>query len=325
MPLYNPPSTSGSGLTGFRNRLINGDMRIDQRRSGAAQTFTAAAALAYSVDQWYGYCTGANVTGQQVAGASNDQYRYQFTGAASVTAIGFGQRIEALNTYDLNNQTVTLSVGLSNSLLTSVGWEVFRATTTADTFGSLASPTVTSIASGTFTVNSTFSTYSAQISLPSAAITGLEIRFTVGAQTSGTWVIGNAQLELGSSATTFERRPYNFELAECSRYCPAFVASAANHVMPQTNSAASTTAISGPVTFSVPTRVAVTGIVVSTVANIRLSRPSTGLLTPSAVSFQSASLYGAGVQWTVTGAVTDQIYYLSTGGAVTIYFTGAEL
>ena len=54
---------------GFKNRIINGAMMIDQRNAGASQTFTAAAALAYSVDRWYGYCTGANVTGQQVAGS----------------------------------------------------------------------------------------------------------------------------------------------------------------------------------------------------------------------------------------------------------------
>ena len=55
-----------SNSMGMRNRIINGNMAIDQRNSGASQTFTAAAALAYSVDRWYGYCTGANVTGQRV-------------------------------------------------------------------------------------------------------------------------------------------------------------------------------------------------------------------------------------------------------------------
>ena len=46
------------------NRIINGAMNIDQRNAGASQTITAAAALAYTVDRWYAYCTGANVTGQ---------------------------------------------------------------------------------------------------------------------------------------------------------------------------------------------------------------------------------------------------------------------
>jgi hypothetical protein len=206
-----------SGLTGFRNRIINGDMRIDQRNAGASQTFTAAAALAYSVDRFYGYCTGANVTGQRVAGTTPNEFAYRFTGAASVTAIGFGTRLEATNTLDLAGSTATLSVQLANSLLTSVTWTAFYAST-ADAFGTLASPTRTQIATGTFTVTSTLTTYSAQISVPSAATTGIEIVFTVGAQTSGTWTIDNVQLEAGSTATNFERRPIGTELALCQRY-----------------------------------------------------------------------------------------------------------
>jgi hypothetical protein len=202
---------------GFRNRIINGDMRIDQRNAGASQTFTAAAALAYSVDRFYGYCTGANVTGQRVAGTAPNQFAYQFTGASSVTAIGFGTRLEATNTIDLAGSTATLSVQLANSLLTTVTWTAFYANT-ADTFGTRASPTRTQIATGTFTVTSSLATYSAQISVPSAATTGIEIVFTVGAQTSGTWTIDNVQLEAGSAATEFERRPIGTELALCQRY-----------------------------------------------------------------------------------------------------------
>ena len=206
-----------SGLTGFRNRIINGDMRIDQRNAGASQTFTAAAALAYSVDRFYGFCTGANATGARVAGTAPNEFAYQFTGAASVTAIGFGTRLEATNTTDLAGSTATLSVQLANSLLTTVTWTAYYATT-ADAFGTLASPTRTQIATGTFTVTSSLATYSAQISVPSAATTGIEIVFTVGAQTSGTWTIDNVQLEAGSTATDFERRPIGTELALCQRY-----------------------------------------------------------------------------------------------------------
>ena len=208
---------NGGPISGTRNRIINGDMDTDQRNAGAAQTFTAAAALAYSVDRWYGYCTGANVTGQRVAGATAGQFRYRFTGAASVTAIGFGQRIEQLNSADLAGTTATLSVDLANSLLTTVTWTAFYATT-ADTFGTLASPTRTQIATGTFTVNSTVTRYSTNISISAAATTGIEIVFTVGAQTSGTWTIGNVQLEPGTVATPFERRSYGQELALCQRY-----------------------------------------------------------------------------------------------------------
>ena len=210
-------SLNGGPLAGMRNRIINGAMAIDQRNVGASQTFTSAAALAYSVDRWYGYCTGANVTGQQIAGATAGQFRYRFTGSASVTAIGFGQRIEQLNSADFASTTATLSVDLANSVLTTVTWTAFYATT-ADTFGTLASPTRTQIATGTFTVNSTVTRYSTNISIPAAATTGIEIVFTVGAQASGTWTIGDVQLEPGTVATPFERRSYGQELVLCQRY-----------------------------------------------------------------------------------------------------------
>jgi len=211
-------SVSSVNTFGFKNRLINGGLSVDQRNAGAAQTITAAAALAYTVDRWYAYCTGANVTGQQIAGTYlSSQYLYQFTGAASVTTIGFGQRIEQLNCYDLANTTATLSCYISNSLLTTVTWTAYYANT-ADTFGSLASPTVTQIATGTFTVTSSRTQYSAQIAIPSAATTGIQIVFTVGAQTSGTWIIDTIQLEKGTQATSFDYRSIITELQFCQRY-----------------------------------------------------------------------------------------------------------
>ena len=214
---------STSSTFGFKNRIINGNMVIDQRNAGASQTFTAAAALAYAVDRWYGYCTGANVTGQQVAGATTPtvtQNRYRFTGAASVTAVGFGQRIEQKNSYDLAGSTCTLSADLAiSATLTTVTWTAYYATTTADTFGTLASPTVTSIATGTFTVTSTVTNFSANISVPAAATTGLQILFTVGALTAGlTWTIGNVQLEKSSVATSFDTRSYGTVMVLCQRY-----------------------------------------------------------------------------------------------------------
>lgn len=215
-----PDSTSlasRNDLFAYRNVLINGGMAVDQRNSGAAQTITAAAALAYTVDRWYGYCTGANVTGQRVAGTAPNIYNYRYTGAASVTKIGHAQRIEAINCQHLAGTTATLAVDLANSLLTTVTWTAWYATTT-DTFGTLASPTRTQIATGTFTVTSSLVRYTTQITVPSAATTGIEIEFSVAAQTSGTWTIGRAQLEQGSVATPFEVRPYGMELALCQRY-----------------------------------------------------------------------------------------------------------
>lgn len=318
-------SMNAGALAGLRNVIINGDMRIDARNNGAAQTITAAAALAYTVDRFYAYCTGANVTGQRVAGTLTSQYRYQFTGAASVTAIGFGQRISTANSYFLNNGNATFSVELANSLLTSVTWTVYRATTTADTFGTLASPTVTQIDTGTFTISSTITKYTATIALPSAAITGLQVVLTVGAQTSGTWTIGNFQLEQGSLATPFERRPLELEGEFCQFYLPSVRTAAANDRLPMVGSAATSGAISGVFTFAASTRVPVTGVVVSASGDFKLSRPSTGSLTASGISFGAGGMNAANIQWTVTGATVDQVYYLDAVNAGVIYFTGAEL
>jgi hypothetical protein len=210
-------TVSTANSLGMRNRIINGAMKVDQRNAGAAQTITAAAALAYTVDRFYAYCTGANVTGQRVAGTGSTQYRYQLTGAASVTKIAFAQRIEQANCYDLASTTSTLAVDLSNSLLTTVTWVASYANS-PDTFGTLASPTITQIATGTFTVTSTIARYGVNISVPAAATTGIQIEFSVAAQTSGTFVIGNVQLEQGSVATPFEQRLVGFEMQLCQRY-----------------------------------------------------------------------------------------------------------
>lgn len=214
----NAVSLNGTQFAGFRNKIINGAMAIDQRNNGAAQTFTAGAALAYCIDRFYGYCTGANVTGQQVAGTAPNQFNYRFTGAASVTKIGFAQRIEAANSQDLAGTTATLSVDLANSLLTTVTWTAWRANTN-DAFGTLASPTRTQIGTGTFTVTGTLTRYSAQISIPAAATTGIEVELSVGAQTSGTWTIGRLKLEPGAFATAYDYTPIGVELDLCQRYC----------------------------------------------------------------------------------------------------------
>jgi hypothetical protein len=217
----NIAGTAVMGSSFLRNRIINGNMYIAQRATSATVTAGTAVPTASTgypcVDRFFVYSTGANVTAAQVAGSGANKNLLQITGAASVTAIGIGQRIEQLNSYDLAGQTCTLSVSIANSLLTTVTWTASYATT-ADTFGTIGTPTKTQIATGTFTVSSTLTRYTANISVPSAATTGIEILFTVGAQTSGTWQIGNVQFEAGSIATPFERPIYPTQLSQCYRY-----------------------------------------------------------------------------------------------------------
>jgi hypothetical protein len=303
-------------------------MMVDQRNAAASQTFTAAAALAYSVDRWYGYCTGANVTGQQIAGSGAVQNRYRFTGAASVTAVGFGQRIEQKNSYDLAGSTCTLSADLAiSATLTTVTWTAYYATTTADTFGSLASPTVTSIATGTFTVSATVTNFTTNISIPAAATTGIQILFTVGALTAGlTWTIGNVQLEKGSTATSFDYRPYGTEFMLCQRYYYRQTALGNNSpfFVGQTFSAAQQNYFTQ---FPVQMR-ASPSLGTSAAANFNvLTYAAGGTVTNLTASpiLANATTYGAFVYTTQSLAAAGGALLAAANSSAYIEWTGAEL
>lgn len=309
-----------SNNTTFRNRIINGAMQIAQRATSATITAGSTIAAGYStVDRFYVYCTGANVTAAQVAGSGAIKNNLQITGAASVTAMGIGQRIEQLNSYDMAGSTATLSVNISNSLLTTVTWTAYYANT-ADTFGTLASPTRTQIATGTFTVTSTLTNYSAQISIPSAATTGIEIVFTVGAQTSGTWVIGNVQLELGSTASPFEYRSYGVELALCQRYCYAIGGATGNSLATASIYGATNSYIVIP--LPVFPRTSPTGITVTGTYTIFAAGSSFAI---SVFGIGSGGTTACEIIATISGATAGQSGFLRVNTAGQIIFTGMEL
>jgi len=284
---------------GFRNRIINGQMQIAQRATSATITAGSTIAAGYStVDRFYVYCTGANVTAAQVAGSGATKNRLQITGAASVTAVGIGQRIESLNSYDMAGSTATLSVNISNSLLTTVTWTAYYANT-ADTFGTLASPTRTQIATGTFTVTSTLTNYSTQISIPAAATTGIEVVFTVGAQTSGTWVIGNIQLEKSPTATSFDYRPYGTELDLCQRYFYKTNPSNTSQVGGLNGTFRTTTTVAGVAIFPVTMRVAPTTTRGGTSDTFYVSGLSaTASYSALAPTFSTEMMWA---EWTISG------------------------
>jgi len=195
----------------FKNRIINGAMVIDQRNAGAAQTVTTSGA--YTIDRWFVQPTGASVTTQRVAGSGAFQNALRITGAASVTQCFVQQKIESLNSYDLAGQTITVTIRASSSTLTSLTCYVERATAGADNWASFATDKTQVIA-----INSTPTEYSFQATLSASATNGIRFIFGTGAFTSGTLDITGVQLEKGSTATSFDYRPYGTELALCQRY-----------------------------------------------------------------------------------------------------------
>jgi len=303
-------SVAGSNLgagnaTLMKNRLINGDMYIAQRATSA--TITAAAALNYAtVDRFYGYCTGANVTMAQVAGSGNNRNLLQFTGAASVTAIGCGQRIEAVNSYDMAGSTATLSAYIANSLLTSVTWTAYYANTT-DTFGTLASPTRTQIATGTFSITSTLTQYNAQIAIPAAATTGIEIVFTVGAQISGTWQLGLVQLELGSVATGYEYNTYQIQLANCQRYFEKVGGTASGDLYFGTGAVSAGYDNYTTVSFNTTKRVTPTIAKVGTWNVNNCSQPSVSTSNPNCMIISTSSTTASGQVYTYTSGTSTYL------------------
>ena len=312
----------------FRNVLVNPRMEVAQIATSG--TLTAGAALNYIIDQWYAYCTGANVAWAQVAGTNQTHYRMQFTGAASVSAIGYAQRVEAKRSYYLNGTPTVVGVDMSNSLLTTVTWTAYYANT-ADTFGTLASPTRTQISTGTITVSSSLTRYYIPIPVPSAAVTGIEIVFSVGAQTSGTWVIGDAQWEQVASGvtvgTSIETKPYDQVLRECQRYLPYLASTGTSSIICSAYAGAATGA-EGVVSLPVQTRVPITGLAgASYTTPTQLAFGNSVSFTASAVALAAnPTVNQFAIILTISGATSNQggIFYFNNANG-NIYGIGAQI
>jgi len=221
-----------SGLTGFRNRIINGDMRIDQRSAGASYAITSS--LYGSCDRW-GSLAGANGvwSQQRVTTGSTDfpfATRVQRTAGSTSTAFGYiGQVIETANCQDLAGQTVTLSfyatAGANFSATSSlINLTLDIGTGSDQGWASLNAGTwtgYTAILNTTQAITTTRTRYSFTTTI-SSGINEIAIRFAAaGTGTAGAndWFqITGVQLEAGSTATDFERRPIGTELALCQRY-----------------------------------------------------------------------------------------------------------
>jgi hypothetical protein len=200
------------GGFGFRNRIINGDMRIDQRNAGASLTVSSNN-LVYSLDRWVFQPLSTSMSVQRI-GSGSGPFSIQINGNAGSTGFNLIQKIESYNVSDLASQTVTLTFTVSSTVLTTAT-AYYQTPTAQDNFGSLNS--IVSI--GAYPITTTPTRQSLTFTLPASAVNGLQL-FVIngGALTSGSVNIKDVQLEAGSVATTFERRDYGRELMMCQRY-----------------------------------------------------------------------------------------------------------
>ena len=238
---------------GFRNRIINGDMRIDQRNAGASVTITNTAATTYTLDRWYGYGSAASkLSVQQTAAAVTPPAGFRsYLGATSLSAYSLltadnfavAQPIEGYNVADLawgtaSAAAVTLSFWVRSSLTGTFGgavrngarsypytytisaanpWEQKTITIPGDTSGTWNSTNglgvVVQFGLG---VGATYSgTAGAWASANYVSATGAT---SVVGTSGATFYITGVQLEAGSVASPFERRDYGRELMMCQRY-----------------------------------------------------------------------------------------------------------
>jgi hypothetical protein len=237
----------------FRNRIINGDMRIDQRNAGAA--VNPAVDQGYIVDRWLTTSSAASkFSAQQNAGAATPPVGFvNYLGATSLSAYSVGaaegftlsQRVEGLNIADLawgtaNAATVTLSFWVRSSLTGTFGgsltnsafnrsypftftinsantWEKETITITGDTSGTWVSTNGIGIRIH-FSLGSGSSLSGTAGAWAASGTTSATGATSVVGTNGATFYITGVQLEKGSTATSFDYRPYGTELALCQRY-----------------------------------------------------------------------------------------------------------
>ena len=206
----------------FRNKIINGDMRIDQRYGGASTTFTTSA-WAYCLDRWRCYTISGVAGSANISQVTTDDLgetfnylRFNQTVATTVGSPYISQPIENIRIF--NGNTVTLSFKARTasgtaSVTSGFGKHYGSGGSTVEYSAQKSHPLTTSWQ--TFTQTETLTTNAGKTI---GAGSHLEVYFAFPALTTFDIHITDIQLEEGSVATPFERRPLGLELALCQRY-----------------------------------------------------------------------------------------------------------
>ena len=245
-------SLNGGALSGARNRIINGDMRIDQRNAGAA---TANTISGYTLDRWYVLqTTTGKLIAQQNAGSVTPPSGFtNYLGITSQSAYSIissdvfeiFQAIEGYNFADLgfgsaSAKAVTISFWVRSSLTGTFGGALknsggsrsypFSYTISSANTWEQKTITISGDTSGTWLTTNGIGAYvlfglgvGSTESGTAGSWSGSNYSSATGATsvvgTNGaTFYITGVQLEPGSVATPFERRSYGQELALCQRY-----------------------------------------------------------------------------------------------------------
>jgi len=234
---------------GFKNRIINGAMVIDQRNAGAAVTLSSDL---YVIDRFACRAmTSLTSTAQQSSTAPTgfSKSLLYTVGTGATAAVGdrntIAQAIEGFNIADLGwgaagAATVTLSFWVRSSVTGTFGGALANGTlarsypftytiSVANTF-EYKTITVAGDTSGTWATTNSAGIYvwfdmgcGATYLGTAGAWAGADYRGATGdtklvATTGATLYITGVQLEKGSTVTSFDYRPYGTELALCQRY-----------------------------------------------------------------------------------------------------------
>jgi hypothetical protein len=350
---------SSAGLYGFKNRIINGDMRIDQRNAGASVTLSTT--TQYPVDRFPAYkgTSGATVTAQRSttapAGFTNSVIFTASTGATP--AVGdinaTWQFIEGFNFADMawgtaNAQTITLSfwvrssvtgtysVSFANSAVnrfyvatyavnSANTWEQKTITISGDTSGTWATDNSAAV-QVTFDLGYGTNFNGSAGSWGSSAIrrTSGSVQFV--ATTGATFYITGVQLEKGSTATSFDYLDYGRSLMQCQRYY--FKIQATGDVYPfGTGYNSGTTTALGYTPFPVPLRANPTAFEQSgTASHYKVRHGTTETVCSAIPSAVTSSQYSGNTTFTVASGLTaGQGSMLWSGSASAYLAWSAEL
>jgi hypothetical protein len=318
-------SMNGGQLAGMRNRIINGDFRIDQRYAGAnltasgyfgdrwAFTSTQAGGLAFA-QKYAGTSIGGVVIGYY--GGGDIATAFVAPGAGDVVIIA--QRIEGQNIVDLlwgaaGAKTVTLSGMIA---LTANTGNVAIAVRN----GAATSSYVTTV---NVPAANTWTPFAVTVSGPTSGTwahdntAGIEITFSLGAgatytaPSTNSWLSGNfvhvagavnmlsqagaqlllanVQLELGSTATPFEQRLIGTELALCQRYYRRHTAAAAN-IIYFSGYGVAATSVNWQWFLSPPMRAAPTGSIIGNWGSNNTGAPAFGSTSPDGFNLSAIAV-----------------------------------